>query len=100
MVPMVPKNMTQLLRPLDLTTNDLFKKQEKKAFSEDFTNTITNELLKDYNKGVTTIEVDLRFETLKPIQGNVMFQIFDFFKKNEEREIIKNGFQADSSFIP
>ena len=76
---MVPKNMTHLLQPLDLTTKGSLKKQEKKAFSEYFTNTITNELLKDPNKDVTTI-VDLMLSTLKPIHGNVMCQIFDFFK--------------------
>ena len=34
---MVPKNMTHLLQPLDLTTNASFKKYEKRAFSEYFT---------------------------------------------------------------
>ena len=31
---MVPKNMTHLLQPLDLTTNDSLKKIEKSAFSK------------------------------------------------------------------
>ena len=31
---MVPKSMTHLLQPLDLTTNAAFKKYEKQAFSE------------------------------------------------------------------
>ena len=91
---MVPRNMTQLLQPLDLTTNGSFKKQEKKAFGEYFTNTITIELLKDPNKDATKIEVDLRLSILKQIHGNVMCQIFDIFKANEGREILKNGFQA------
>ena len=30
----VPKNMTHLLQPLDLTTNDSLKKIEKRAFSK------------------------------------------------------------------
>ena len=75
---MVLKNMTHLLQPPDLTTNGSFKKQEKKAFSEYFTNKIANELLKDPNKDVTTIEVDLRLSTLKQIHGNVMCKIFGF----------------------
>ena len=37
---MVPRNMTHLLQPLDLTTNGSFKTQEKNAFSEYFTTLI------------------------------------------------------------
>ena len=33
---MVPKNMTHLLQPLDLTTNTSFKKFEKREFCEYF----------------------------------------------------------------
>ena len=55
---------------------------------------IINELLIDPNKDVTTIEVDLKLSTLKPIHGKVMCQIFDFFKTNEGQVIVKNGFEA------
>ena len=57
---MVPKNMTHLLQPLDLTTNDVMKKMESYAFSEYFTNCITKELLKDPGKDVTTIGAKTR----------------------------------------
>ena len=43
----VPKNMTHLLQPLDLTTNASFKKMEKRGFSDYFTSTITETLEKD-----------------------------------------------------
>ena len=51
-------------------------------------------MLIDPNKDVTTIEVDLKLSTLKPIHGKVMCQIFDFFKTNEGQVIVKNGFEA------
>ena len=38
---MIPKNMTHLLQPLDLTTNGAMKKMGSRAFSEYFTNCIT-----------------------------------------------------------
>ena len=50
---MVPKNLTHLLQPLDLTTNGSFKKIEKAAFSNYFTSTITKELQVDPEKDMT-----------------------------------------------
>ena len=44
---MVPKNMTHLLQPLDLTVNASVMKMERKCFSEYFTNAITKEMLHD-----------------------------------------------------
>ena len=61
---MVPKNLTHLLQPLDLTTNGSFKKMERAAFREYFTNTITKELQTNPDKDVTTIEVDLQLLSL------------------------------------
>ena len=40
----VPKNMTHLLQPLDLTTNASVKKMEKRGFSDHCTSTITETL--------------------------------------------------------
>ena len=62
----VPRNLT-LLHPLDLTTNATFKNVERKEVSNYFTSTILKELIKDPNLDVTTISVDLRLTTLKPI---------------------------------
>ena len=68
----VPKNMTHLLQPLDLTTNGIVKKMEQRAFSDYFTNCITEALLADPKRDVTTIKVDLKLSTLKPIHAKII----------------------------
>ena len=55
---MVPKNMTHLLQPLDLTTNTTFKRKEKIGFSTYFTECIANELRDNPTLDVTTIDID------------------------------------------
>ena len=90
---MVPKNLTHLLQPLDLTRNGSFKKMEKAAFRDYFTNTITRELEIDPEKDVTTIKVDLTLSTLKPIHTMVITEIYQLFNK-DGRETILNGWKA------
>ena len=90
---MVPKNLTHLLQPLDLTINGSFKKMEKAAFRDYFTNTITRELEIDPEKDVTTIKVDLTLSTLKPIHAMVMTKIYQHFNK-DGRETILNGWKV------
>ena len=90
---MVPTNLTHLLQPLDLTTNGSFKKIEKAAFSNYFTTTITKELQVDPEKDVTTIKVDLRLSTLKPLHVKVMAEIYEHFKQ-DGRGTILNGWKA------
>ena len=91
---MVPKNMTHLLQPLDLTTNASVKKMEKRGFSAYFTSTITEALEKDPNRDVATIEVDLKLSTLKPIHAKVLMSIYEFLQGKEGRKIILNGWRA------
>ena len=83
---MVPKNMTHLLQPLDLTTNGAMKKMEKRAFSDYFTTCITNKLTKNPQKDVTTIDVDLKLSTLKPKHGKVMCEVYDYLKSEKRKE--------------
>ena len=56
----VPKNITYLLQPLDLTTNEVVKKMEQRPFNDYFTNCITEALLADPKRNATTIKVDLK----------------------------------------
>ena len=57
---MVPKDMTNLLQPLDLTTNASLKKTDKIAFSKYFSSSIIEALKKDPIRDVATIKVELR----------------------------------------
>ena len=54
----VPKNMTYLLQPLELTTNGVVKKMEQNEFSNYFTNCITEVLLTDPKRDAIPIKVD------------------------------------------
>ena len=65
----VPKNMTHLLQPSDLTTNGVVKKMEQRKFSDYFTNCINEILLADPKRDVTTLKVDLKLSTLKPVNA-------------------------------
>ena len=89
----VPKNMTHLLQPLDLTTNATFKKFEKRAFSEYFTSCIMKALELEPDRDVTSIEVDLRLSTLKP-RAKVMIELYDYLKTEDRRKIIESGWKA------
>ena len=68
----VPKNITHLLQPLDLTTNGVVKKIEQREFSNYFTNRITEALLADPKRDVTIIKVDLKLSTLKPLHAKTI----------------------------
>ena len=91
---MVPKNMTHLLQPLDLTTNASFKKFEKRAFSDYFTSCIMEALENDPNRDVTTIKVDLRMSTLKPRHAKVMGDMYTYLKSEKGDRIIEAGWKA------
>ena len=84
---MVPKNMTHLLQPLDLSTNGSVKKMEKRASSDYFTSCITKELLRNPGKDVTTIEVDLKLSTLKPRHAKLMKELYEWLATNKGKSI-------------
>ena len=86
---MVPKNMTHLLQPLDLTTNASFKKFEKRAFTEYFTSCIMKALEIDPDLDAASIEVDLRLSTLKPRHAKVMTELYDHLRTQAGKDIIR-----------
>ena len=91
---MVPRNMTHLLQPLDLTTNASFKKYEKRAFSEYFTFCIMEALKIDPDRDVTSIEVDLHLSTLTPCHAKVMTDLYHHLQCHNGKELIKTGWKA------
>ena len=52
---MVPKNMTHLMQPLDLTINTSLKKMEKRDLGESFSSSIMKALKEDLTREVTAI---------------------------------------------
>ena len=90
----VPKNMTHLLQPLDLTTNGVVKKMEQREFSDYFTNCITEALQADTKRDVTTIKVDLKLSTLKPIHAKTISKLYEHLKSDKGKQGISNGFRV------
>ena len=90
----VPKNMTHLLQPLDLTTNGVVKKMEQREFSNYFTNCITKALLADPKRDAITIKVDLKLSTLKPIHAKTVSKVYEHLKSDKRKQVILNGFRA------
>ena len=58
---------------------------ERAAFSDYFTSTITKELESDPEKDVTTITVDLKLSTLKPIHATVMTNIYNHLQEQDAK---------------
>ena len=90
----VPKNLTHLLQPLELTTNGVVKKMEQRDFSNYFTNCITEALLADPKRNVTTIKVDLKLSTLKPIHAKTVSKEYEHLKSDNGKQVILDGFRA------
>ena len=90
----VPKNMTHLHQPLDLTTNGTAKKIEKREFNSHFTKRIMQAMLKDPNINVITIDVDLKLTTLKPLHAATVIKMYNVFKTDEGKKIILSGWRA------
>ena len=97
---MVPKNMTHLLQPLDLTTNASLKKIEQRAFSKYFSSSIMEALKEDPTRDVTTKKGDLRLSFLKPLHVNVMKEAYQFFESLNGKEVILNGWSSKDNGIP
>ena len=90
----VPNNSTHLLQPLDQTANETFKNIERKEFSKYFTSAILKELMKYPNLDVTTISVNLRLTTLKPIHFEALKKNLSFFDTEDGKKIIIFGFRS------
>ena len=86
--------MTHLLQPLDLITNGVVKKMEQRECSNYFTNCITEALLADPKPDVTTIKVDLKLSTLKPIHTKTVSKVYEHLKSVKADKLL-NGFRAE-----
>ena len=89
----VLKNITQLPQPLDLITNRVVKKMEQCKFSSYFINWIAEALLADPKWDVTTIKVDLKSSTSKPIHPKMVSKVYKHLKCNKGKQVILNRFR-------
>ncbi len=83
---MVPKNM-----PISV------KKMEKRALGEYFTSCITDEMLRNPGKDVTTIEVDLKLSTLKPRQAKLMNELYEWLATEKGKSVILSGWRSSGN---
>ena len=86
--------MTHLLQFLDLTTNGVVKKIEQREFSHYFINYITEALLADSKRDVTTIKVHLKLSTLKSRHAKTVSKVYEDFKSDKGKQVILNRFRA------
>ena len=77
----VPKILKHLLQPLDLTTNGVVKKMEQRELEDYFTNCITEALVANPKRDLTTIKVDLKLSTLKPIHAKTVSKVYEHLKR-------------------
>ena len=76
---MVPKNMTHVLQPLDLTTTSSLKKIEKIAFNKYFSPSIIEAVKEDPTRNVTATRLELRVSVLKLLHAHIMKEEYQFF---------------------
>ena len=67
---------------------------ELREFSNYFTNSITEALLADPKQDVTTIKVDLKLSTLKPIHAKTVSKVYEHLKSDKGKQVILNGFRG------
>ena len=66
---------------------------EHKEFSNYFTSVILKEMLKTPDMDVTTIKVDLKLSTLKPLHVETLRKVCEFFKTENGKNVIRSGFR-------
>ena len=67
---------------------------EKRAFSVYFTSCIKDEMLRNPGKDVTTIEIDSKLSTLKPRNGKLMKEIYEWLLTDKGKGIILSGWRS------
>ena len=87
-----PKNMTYLSQPFDLAINRVVKKMEQCELGDYFVDCITEALISDLKRDLTTIKVDLKFLTLKPVHAKTVSKVYEHLKSDQDKQVILNGF--------
>ena len=87
---LVPSNCTDLLQPLDLSTNKAMKDHLRANFQTWYAEQVTSQL--QQGKKAEEVKVDMRLSILKEMQAKWIVSAFDYLRSHPEIGI--NGFKA------
>ena len=90
----MPKNLTHLLAPLDLTVNKSLRTLEGREFSKYYSDSIANSLRQNPTAPIEDAKVDVRLSVIKPIHVATMKKAYQFFCSSKGQAIISSGFRA------
>ena len=92
MVALVPVNMTNFLKPLDLTINGYVKKFIHGKFNAWYSLQIGNQL--DVGKQLQDIDVPLRLLLLKPCHAEWLVECYNHMTTTAAQNVIQSGWKA------
>ena len=90
----VPKNLTHLLAPLDLTVNKSLKTLEGREVSVYYSEAIAKYIRLNPTAPIEDAKVDIRMSVIKPLHAKTMHKAYQFFSAPEGRKVIVNGFRS------
>ena len=84
----VPKNMTHLFQPLDLTVNGFCKSYLKRKFAQWFAQQFDRQLA--LFKKVEDVEIKFQLTEIKPIHANWISQFYNHMSTDEGSKVIRH----------
>jgi hypothetical protein len=88
----VPKNLTHLLAPLDLTVNRKLKNIEGDSCSKYVTDEISKHLV--HSSDISAFKLDTRLSVLKPLYAIAISESYEYFKSTEGKGLILSAWRA------
>lgn len=90
----VPKNLTHLLAPLDLTVNKSLKSFEQSEFSKYYSECISSALRSNPDAPIEDTKVDVRLSVVKPLHAKTMSKAYNLFATPEGKKVILGGWRG------
>ena len=87
----VPKNMTHLFQPLDLTVNGHCKKFMKNEFAKWYMQQVDNAL--QVGTKLEDINIEFRLSVIKPLHAKWLVEYYNHISSEAGTEVIVNGFK-------
>ena len=90
----MPKNLTHLLSPLDLTVNKSIKLIERQEFTSYFTENVARALQRNPGMDVADIKLDTRKTVMRPLHARSLCKVYSLFATPQGKLITANGWRA------